>query len=66
MTTEGKSEAVKADPWMTLPDAAEALGEVRQTILTRAVKGELEAKHEAGRTLISRASVERVLASRAA
>ncbi len=66
MTTEGKSEAVQADPWMTLPDAAEALGEARQTVLTRTVKGELEAKHEAGRTLISRASVEKLLADRAA
>lgn len=50
------------DPWMSLPAAARALGCARQTVLNRANRGELDSWHAAGRTLISRASVERVLA----
>lgn len=52
------------DPWMSLVEAARELGETRQTVLTRAVKGEVEAKHIAGRTVVSRESVVRVKASR--
>lgn len=55
-----------ADPWMTLGEAARELHTSRQTILTRAVKGEIEAQHVAGRTLVSRASVERCRANDAA
>jgi hypothetical protein len=49
------------DPWMSLVEAAKALGETRQTVLTRAIKGEVEAKHIAGRTVVSRESVARAL-----
>lgn len=51
----------RAEAWMSLSDAARALGETRQTVLTRAVKGEVEAQHIAGRTLVSRASVEKLV-----
>lgn len=50
--------------WVTLVAAAKELGEQRLTVLTRALKGELEAKYEAGRSLISRASLDRVLAAK--
>lgn len=54
------SKALPAsDPWMSLGDAARTLKTTRQTVLTRAIKGELEAKHVAGRTVVSRASVEK-------
>lgn len=45
---------------MSLVAAARQLGETRQTVLTRAIKGEVEAKHVAGRTVVSRASIERL------
>lgn len=48
------------DPWMSLVAAAKQLGETRQTVLTRAIKGEVEAKHIAGRTVVSRESVDRL------
>lgn len=51
------------DPWMTLVEASTALGWTRLKVLSRSIKGELEARHIAGRTLVSRASVERVLAA---
>lgn len=59
----GHTEAFKdfnGEDWMSLADAAQELGETRQTVLTRAVKGEVDAKHVAGRTIVSRSSVERV------
>lgn len=56
----------KDDPWMTLNRAGKELGESRYKVLTRTTLGELEAKHEAGRTLVSRASVERVRRQKAA
>jgi hypothetical protein len=37
------------------------LGESRLAVLSRSVKGDLEAKHIAGRTVVSRASIQRVL-----
>lgn len=49
------------DAWVSLVTASKLLGQSRQTILLRAVKGELEAQFIAGRTVISRASVERAL-----
>lgn len=51
------------DRWMSLVEAARVLGASRQTILARAIKGDLEAEHIAGRTVISRASVERAVAT---
>lgn len=63
MPTAGKTSR-RVDPWISLVEAARLLKETRQTVLTRAVKGELEAQHIAGRTLISRASVTRCIENR--
>ena len=52
--------------WMSLIAASRELGETRFRVMTRALKGEVEFVHVAGRTLISRASVERLLAERVA
>lgn len=60
MSTARKTAAPSIDPWISLGDAARMLGETRQTVLTRAVKGEVEAKNIAGRTVVSRASVEKL------
>lgn len=65
MATAGKRTEIDKElekEWVSLGDAARALGESRLAALTRTVKGELEAKHIAGRTLISRDSLNRVLA----
>lgn len=61
---EARKETEPADPWMTLNQAAAALGVSRPTVLARIVAGELEGKHEAGRTLVTRASVEQALAQK--
>ena len=53
-------------PWLSLPEAARQLGESRLAVLTRAVKGEVDAQHIAGRTVVSQASVQRILAANAA
>jgi hypothetical protein len=55
---------VGSDGWISLVHAAQMLGETRLKILTRAVKGEIEAQHIAGRTIVTRASVERLIANR--
>ena len=52
--------------WTTLNKAAAALGETRQTVLVRIVAGELTGKHEAGRTLVTRESLDRAIADKAA
>lgn len=57
-------KAIAANEWISLVEAARLLGESRQTVLSRAVKGEVVAQHIAGRTVVSRESVERVLAER--
>lgn len=49
--------------WVSLVEASKMLGLSRQTVLTLAVKGELEAQHIAGRTVVSRKSVERALSA---
>lgn len=54
------------DEWVSLGAAAKALGEVRQTVLTRAVAGELKAKLVAGRTVVDRASLDRAVAAKRA
>lgn len=51
------------DEWMTLVEAARVLGETRLKVLSRSVKGELEAQHLSGRTFIKRASMDALLAS---
>lgn len=55
----------QSQEWLSLVAAAAALGESRFRVLQRAVKGEITARHVAGRTVVSRVSVERVLATRA-
>ena len=62
MGAAGKPD-LKAE-WMSLGEAARLLGEARQTVLKRTVKGELVAEYVAGRTVISRESVDRILAGR--
>jgi hypothetical protein len=61
---EPSGTVVQSDPWMSLKEAAKALGMARQTVLTLALKGEVEAQHIAGRTVVTRESVERLLATR--
>lgn len=52
------------EEWITLLAASRELGESRLSVLSRAVKGDIEARHVAGRTIVSRASVDRVKASK--
>lgn len=59
-TTQARKETEANGDWMTLGQAAADLGEARQTVLTRIVAGELDGKHEAGRTLVTRKSVARL------
>lgn len=66
MSVARKHELLDDAHWMGLVAASRAIGETRLRVLTLVVKGELEAKHVAGRTIISRASVERFLAARQA
>lgn len=64
--TIGRKTEREADPWMSLGEAARALGESRQKVLARAVKGDVKATHIAGRTLVDRESVKRLVRSLAA
>lgn len=52
------------EEWVSLGAAAKELGESRLKVLTRAVKGELTVKHIAGLTLISRQSLDGLLATK--
>jgi hypothetical protein len=52
--------------WVSLPVAARELGWSRQGVLTAVVRGDLKAQFIAGRTVISRDSVDAVLEKRAA
>ncbi len=45
-------------------EAARLLGESRLRLLARCAKGELESQYIAGRTVISRESIDRLLAQR--
>lgn len=65
MSVARKHENLDAAHWMGLVAASKALGETRLRVLTLAIKGEVEAVHVAGRTLVKRESVERLLAQRA-
>ena len=50
--------APSADPWMSVRQAASALGIAPQTVYARAADGLLDTMRAAGRTLVSRESVE--------
>lgn len=49
------------EPWLTVAQAAKALGIARHTLLSRALAGELTVQTVAGRHFVSRASVEAAL-----
>lgn len=66
MQSVRKNAVRPVDPWMTPNQAAVALGISRPTVLAWALKGELETQTVAGRTFISRASVERAKKATAA
>lgn len=51
----------RVDPWMSVREAARQLKMSPPAVLTRVIQGHLEAQTVAGRTFISRASVERAL-----
>ena len=53
----------KTDRWLSLSEAARQLGTTRHTVLARALRGELETQQVAGRTVVSRESVEQALAA---
>ena len=61
MALARKQENLDDAHWISLPTAAAMLGESRLRVLTRVVKGELIAKHVAGRTIVSRESLKRLL-----
>jgi hypothetical protein len=56
--------SAQPEPWLPLYKAAVALGESRQTVLTRALFGELEHDRRGRIIYISRKSIDRVLAAR--
>lgn len=60
MTTARKTQMGEPDAWVSLRAASEMLGQTRHTVLMRIVKGELTGQVIAGRTVVSRESVERV------
>jgi hypothetical protein len=66
MPVAGKTEETSAivDRWMSLYEAADVLGESRHAVMQRIIRQELEASVVAGRTVVSRESVRRVLAAR--
>jgi hypothetical protein len=59
MNAARKAEAVEVtDPWVSLRQAAITLGESRIAVLQRIARGELTHQIVAGRTYVSRESVE--------
>ena len=54
-------KAVEAEDWLTVQEAAALLGIHRQTVLNRALAGDLEKITIGNRHFISRASVEAAL-----
>lgn len=51
----------QSDPWMSVLAAGRELGCAPQTVLKRALRGEFETLLVAGRTVVSRESVERAV-----
>lgn len=63
MSAVRKAEPAEvSDPWLSLNQASIALGETRTAVLQRIARGELGHQIVAGRTVVSRESVERALA----
>lgn len=63
MNAARKAETVTVtDPWLSLNQASIALGETRTAVLQRIARGELEHQIVAGRTYVSRESVQRASA----
>lgn len=58
MSAKGIRKEPQDNDWVSLVEASRLLKQSRQTVLMRAVKGELVAKHIAGRTVVSRSSLE--------
>lgn len=56
--TEARKETENGDEWISLAEAARQLGQTRHSILQRAVAGEIVAQHIAGRTVVTKASVD--------
>jgi excisionase family DNA binding protein len=54
----------QTDPWMSVPAAARALGVTPPTVIAWAFKGRLVHTRVAGRTVVSRESVEKLIAER--
>lgn len=52
------------DEWVTLPRAAQLLGETRLAVMTKIISKELDGGHFAGRTLVRRESLDALLAAR--
>ena len=63
MAATGAVRKSEAEEWLTVAEAAAQLGIHRQTVLNRALAGDLESMKLAGRHFISRASVERAVAA---
>jgi hypothetical protein len=53
---------VRTDPWLTVVETARALTMAPQTVYARAAAGLLDTQVVAGRTFVSRESVERLRA----
>lgn len=62
MDAARKTEAI--DRYLSVPRAARELGVANATVLSLALRGELESDLVAGRTVITRASVERFISQR--
>lgn len=59
MAVERKHDPLD-DGWMSLYAASKALGKPRLTVMKYVLQGALEAENKAGRTLLSRESVEKL------
>jgi hypothetical protein len=64
MTTARKNKFAPAEEWVSLLTAARELGCSRQGVLTSIVAGELVSDHRAGRTTVSRLSLDGLKARR--
>lgn len=65
MSARKKRDPVE-DRWMSLPQAAAAIGCSRQGVLISIAKGDLRSEQVAGRIVVSRDSVDSLIARRTA